>query len=330
MRANVLSTGMAGVVLLLATAAAAAPSVTTQRDLKPVTQKPALSVAPNVIRFGNLTPIQVPESDLQRLEIPIAVLRPAGLVGSGLEIDADQAAITVNRPNAEDSWIAGTTQPIRWNSTDVQGAVKIDLVHAVSAQQYDFYPISAVTENDGAYDYLVPGNLNCGWSDFYLQLATLDDSTKAFSPPLKVYHEPVDMTGMIVDLRQVKDVNQYVDHKSEEWLKLDVWFRNNGTQQSTTVQTIRVIVIKEPEEVVVDGGHVEFGFSNMAPRLWYSTPDPLKFKVSRRVWGDETVNMEVGTYRVEVTIDPLNLLEEGPAMLDDNHFLQRFEIRDLR
>ena len=209
----------------------------------------------------------------------------------------------------------------------MRGAVKIDLVHAVSAQQYDFYPIAAVTENNGAFDYSVPSNLNCGWSNFYVQISTLDDNTKAFSPPIEVYHEPVDMTGMVVGLGQGNNINPYVDIRYEEWLRFHVWFRNNGTQQSTTVQTIRVLVIKEPEDVVVDGGHVEFGFGNMAPRLWYSTPDPLKFNIKKgRPWNRDRVNLQEGSYRVEVTVDPLNLLGEDPPMSEDNHFVQRFEI----
>ena len=227
---------------------------------------------------------------------------------------------------ADDFWIAGASYPVRWSSTNLNDPVKIHMVHAV-ASDYVFYPVTYNTENDGAFDFTVPAMLGCNYKNFYLQVATLDEQLKAVSAPIEVYHEPADMTVKVVGLGQHTDVNPYIDYKSDEWLQFDVWVRNNGTQQSTTVQTIRVIVIKEPEEVVIDGGHEEFGFGNIAPRLWYSTPEPRKYKIRKTVWGDTKVNLQEGAYRVEVTVDPMNLLGEDPPMREDNHFVQRFEIR---
>ncbi|MDX2423261.1 MAG: hypothetical protein QNK43_11355 [Amphritea sp.] len=282
-----------------------------------------------VVQIGTLTPLQVPESDLQRVFIPgllDAVEYPNFIDVEVHGYEPDSPTLAVTQPVADDFWIAGASYPVRWNSTNLNDPVKIHMVHAV-ASDYVFYPVTYNTENDGAFDFTVPAMLGCNYKNFYLQVATLDEQLKAVSGPIEVYHEPADMTVKVVGLGQHTDVNPYVDYKLDEWLQFDVWVRNNGTQQSTTVQTIRVIVIKEPEEVVIDGGHEEFGFGNMAPRLWYSTPQPRKFSIFKSKFGNKKVNMQEGAYRVEVTVDPMNLLGEDPPMREDNHFVQRFEIR---
>lgn len=283
------------------------------------------------VQVGTLTPIQVPESDLGRMLVDPSddlqampgaqQMHPAGQPGN--------PTIAVTRPNDEDSWIAGTTYPVRWSSERVDGPVKIDLVHAVSAQQYDFYPVVASTENNGVYDYMVPANLNCSWKTFYLQVATLDDQTKAFSPPLDVYTEPIDLTCKVVGLRQTEDGDYYPFYAEEdEWLKFDVWIRNNGTHPQISVPTVSVRLVKEPEEVVVPEVNEEFGFSRIAPRLWYSTPKPRKYNIRHSaMYHRDDVNIHNGAYRVEVTVDPLNNLGEDEAVRADNVCITRFVIR---
>ena len=286
-----------------------------------------------VVQVGNLTPIQVPESDLQLVLLPggdLAV-KPDFLDQPIQGVLPDTPTITVNDPDADDFWVAGTPYQIHWGSTNLDTPVKIHMVHAVSAQQYDFYPATYNTPNTGAFTYTPPAMMGCGWANFYVQVASLDEQTKGFAGPIPVYHEPVDMTTSVVGLRLREDSDYYVLYaEKDEWLQFDVIVRNNGTQQSTTCQTVRVLVIKEPEEVIIPGGHVEFGFGNMAPRVWYKTPDPLKYPVFHmEMWTNTggTVDLRNGAYRVEVTVDPLNLLGEDPPMRSDNTFVQRFAIR---
>ena len=178
----------------------AASAGTATRD--PAQLHDQASASGTITQVGNLTPIQVPESDLQRREIVGTSVGLSGMtqVQASQNIRPNPTTITVVQPAADDFWVAGSPQTIRWNSSNLDGPVKIDLVHAVSAQQYDFYPVAASTNNTGSFNYMAPANLNTGPHNFYLQVATPDDQVKAFSPPFDVYHEAIDMTCKVVGL----------------------------------------------------------------------------------------------------------------------------------
>ena len=163
-------------------------------------------------------------------------------------------------------------------------------------------------------------------------MAALDDKAEAYSPRFAIYTEPVDMTCKIVDLRQGETRHRSVFHwETDEFLQFDVCLRNNGTQASVIVQTVSVVLIKEPEGFVV--AQEEWGFgSSIYPRLWYMASEPVRFNIgnlTRSLFGgkDESVNLEAGAYRVEVTVDPNNLLGEDPTLRQDNKTIFIFDIR---
>lgn len=308
---------------------------TVTRDPVQLDDSPEITAAAgDLVQLGNMTPLQVPERDLQQVILPnVANMETPDFMDQNLQqMEPNNPTITVNDPDADDFWVAGTQYRIRWGSDNVDGPVKIHLVQAVNASQYDFYPVTYNTPNTGAFTYTPPAMLGCGHDGFYIQISTLNEQTKGFAGPIHVYHSPVDMTCAVSSLAQRVDVDNYVFHKErDEWLEFDVMVRNNGTQQSTTIQTVRVLVIKEPEEVLIADGHVEFGFGNMAPRVWYKTPDPLRFDISHwETWTQnnaDDIDLAAGAYRVEVTADPLNLLNEDPALRADNDYVLRFIIR---
>ncbi len=236
--------------------------------------------------------------------------------------------LAVSAPVADAEWVAGETYPIEWASADLDGDVKIDLVSRASAADRVAFPLVARTENDGVFECLVPPGLRCSPWNFRVQVASIDERAEAYSSRLSVYSEPVDMTCKIVNLKRKWDTDCYIVYEEDkEWLEFDICLRNNGTQPSVTVQTVSVVIIKEPEELVVH--QEEWGFGNIYPRLWYQTPKPRKFDI-RNFWVDaifrsgENVAMEDGAYRVEITVDPHNRLGEDPTMREDNKTVRRF------
>jgi len=276
----------------------------------------------------------VPATDLQiaYIESAVSASELQSLPGvSNLRPTHMGGVINVTSPAHDAEWLAGSQYLIEWTSANLSGDVKIDLVRVPSPTDEEVYPVVAGTENDGAFDYQVPYRMGCKPWWFHVRVASLDGQTEDFSPNLSIYTEPVDMTCRIVDMKQRSDSKCYVFYiDRDEWLEFDVCLRNNGTQPSVTVQTVSVVLIKEPEEIVVV--QEEWGFSNIYPRLWYMTPEPRKFAISDE-WADAifrhggSVNMEDGAYRVEVTVDPFNQLGEDPALRADNKRVIRFEIR---
>ncbi len=284
-------------------------------------------------QLANIAAIKVSASDIRRRDIAATLNRQIVRLSDRVVNKTarpkkpNDASITVTEPRANDFWVAGKTYQIRWNSQNLNGPVKIDMVHAVSASHYDFYPVAARTQNDGTFNYGVPANLGTGPHNFYLQVSALDGHPKAFSPPYDVYHEPVDMTCMVVGVKQKHNTEAYpFYYDKDEYIEFYVWVRNNGTKQQLVVQTIKVLLVKEPEEVVASD--IEFGFSNLSPHLWYKTNKPLKYHVrNKNMWKGTQVNLRKGAYRVEVIVDPLNRLGEDPANREDNRHVARFEIK---
>ncbi len=277
------------------------------------------------------TPVQITASELETFQnlTPSVEFSPVRNIGSLRPIDID-GEIEVTTPTHDDFWEAGNEYPIRWTSSDVTGNVKIDLVRVPSPTEEEVYPVIASTANDGAFDYLVPHRMGCKPWHFYLRVATPSEQVRDYSPLMEVYTEPVDMACRVMDMRQAWRTDFYLVYvERDEWLEFDVWLRNNGTLRPVTVYTVSVILVKEPEELVV--AQEEWGFSGIYPRLWYKTPEPCKFNISSsEAWpfyGDTDVDLHNGAYRVEVEIDPSNQLGENPALRADNRVVKRFHIR---
>jgi len=151
-----------------------------------------------------------------------------------------------------------------------------------------------------------------------VRVASLEDKAEAYSSRLTVYNEPVDMTCKIVNLKRKWKTNWHLEYN--EWLEFDVCLRNNGTQPAE-IETVSIIIVKEPEGYVVY--REEIGFGIISQLLWYQTPEPLKYAVQ-----NNDVETEAGAYRVEITVDPLNRLGEDPAMREDNTTIRRFILKE--
>lgn len=91
--------------------------------------------------------------------------------------------ITVTSPNGGNSWTAGTTYSITWNSEgDVGKTVKIEYSKDGASS---FNTIVSSTDNDGIYEWLIPGTVDS--TDCYIRISdvsnlnTTDMSNSAFT-----------------------------------------------------------------------------------------------------------------------------------------------------
>lgn len=318
--------------------------VTTDTKSLPTTdidQKTDLTVAPTGASPGELTEVDVVRreiSAIQPTDLQIAYIESAvsatvmqDLSGVTNTLPATLGGvINVTAPAEDAEWVAGNKYPVQWVSGDLDGDVKIDLVRTTATDR-EIFPLVARTENDGAFDCLVPGNLGCKWWGFRVRVASVKTKAEAYSAGFTVYNEPVDMTCNIVNLkRKWEDGNYIVYFDHDEWLEFDVCLRNNGTQPSVNVPAVSVVIVKEPEEIVAY--QEEWGFSNIYPRLWYMTPEPRKFDISSWWIGPFTPmfheeDLKAGAYRVEVTVDPFNQLGEDPDLREDNKMIRRFVLK---
>ncbi len=321
------------------------PTSPTTRSVQPTepAQSPGVSMSPSSGRTpGQLSGIETVRREItavQATAAQIALVDEAvsagdlqSLPGVGnLRPTHMGGVVNVTSPTHDAEWLAGSQYLIEWTSADLTGNVKIDLVRVPSPTVEEIYPLVASTENDGVFDYLVPNRMGCKPWWFHVRVASADGATEDFSPNLSIYTEPVDMTCKIMDMRQIERRGNYFFYvERDEWLEFDVWLRNNGTLPSVTVQTVSIVLVKEPEEIVV--AQEEWGFGSIYPRLWYKTPEPRRFDIES-YWGDvllrgdKEVNIEAGAYRVEVTVDPFDRLGEDPALTADNKKVVRFDIR---
>lgn len=310
---------------------ASTPVVTS--TTKPVSVAEQTTVAaPDVVRH-DFTAAQVPVSELQMVDFPTII--PATTIQSTApQMQILPSMIDVTAPAAGVAWQAGSSYTVRWASKDLDGPVKIDLIKAQKGTDgvvsYFTFPVAGSTENDGAYEYLVPQRLGYHSNFFVCEMSSLDGQVKDKSPEyFDVYTEPIDMTCQVVNLSLESHEDYYLFYYNEnKWLEFDVWLRNNGTQQTVPWHTILVIIVKEPEEVVV--AQEEWGFSDINRQLWYSTPEPRKFDISSDegwpFYAEHEVDLTDGAYRVEVLVDPQNNLGENPVLRDDNKFVRHFEI----
>lgn len=310
-----------------------APAVTNTTSPVSVTGQ-TVAVSQDVVRIDFPT-VEVPAVELQMADLP-SISETSAIQPRAPQMRILPSMIDVTAPVADVAWQADSRYTINWTSNDLDGPVKIDLINAQRGTDgivsHFHIPVVASTENDGTYEYLVPERFGYHSTYYVCEVSSLDGKTKDQSPQyFDVYTEPVDLTCWIMDLEQ-KQVNIWyiVYSKDEMWLEFDVWIRNNGTRRQIDSVLVDVVLIKEPEEIVV--AQEEWGLSSINAQLWYSTPEPRKFDISSK-WnafltrGGREVNLESGAYRVEIMVDPDNSLGENPALRDNNKHVQRFEIQ---
>ncbi len=169
------------------------------------------TVTPDVVRL-DFNATQVPIAELQVVNLPsiaptltIQPTRPSRLL---------PAMIDVTAPVADAAWQAGESQTIRWASNDLKGPVKIDLINVHRGTDdvvhYSNIPVVASTDNDGAYEYVVPERLGYHSRYYVCEVSSLDGQTKDQSPAyFDVYTEPVDMSCQVVNLSLKTDHDRY-------------------------------------------------------------------------------------------------------------------------
>lgn len=291
--------------------------------------------SPDVVRH-DFPAVQVPVSEVQMIDLP-TIIPTSTIQPRSPQMKVLPSMIDVTAPDSNVAWQAGEQYTIRWVSSDLDGPVKIDLIQAQRGTDgvvsYLTLPVVASTENDGAYEYLVPERMGYHSTYFTCEVSSLDGQTKDQSPAyFNLYTEPIDMTCKVVDLKQRKHSEEYYFYyETESWLEFDVWVRNDGTQRQIDFVTVSVILIKEPEELVV--AQEEWGLSTINSQLWHSTPEPRRFDIKSfeiSAFHDNLdVDLEYGAYRVEIQVNLDNRLGENPVLLDNNKYVCRFNITKL-
>lgn len=90
--------------------------------------------------------------------------------------------IAVTSPAAGARWLRGTTQTIGWSTSGPQsGTVKIQLFQGTTK----ILDVTTSTENDGAYDWAIPGKL-APRSDYAVRITTTDREVKGSSAKFSV------------------------------------------------------------------------------------------------------------------------------------------------
>jgi hypothetical protein len=98
-----------------------------------------------------------------------------------IESGGSSSSITVTSPNGGESWAAGSTQNITWNSSG-SGSVTIDLYHTVDNASYTGYvdeqlsTISSYTSNDGSYSWSISSSLAAA-SNYKIRVADYNNSS---------------------------------------------------------------------------------------------------------------------------------------------------------
>jgi hypothetical protein len=148
-----------------------------------------------------------------------------------------------------------------------------------------------------------------------------------FSPGgIKVYTQYIDLQCAIVN-PSIWEQNVWGNEK--RWFEFNVWWRNRGTRFVKQIWPVLVRIIKEPEEVVCY--QEEWGVSDVYPYTWYQLPEPRRFDIES--WKhfivdyNRHVDLEKGSYRVEVELDPYNYLGEDERLRDDNKAVARWSIK---
>jgi len=238
--------------------------------------------------------------------------------------------IDVTSPVKNEVWKAGKEYPIKWSRASKD--VKISLISpATKNKPRENYQITRETPNTGTYTFKVPNECLIG-SQAYVQVESLDGKESGASHGISVYTQPVDLECQIVDAKIVwSSTNYIIYYESNQWLEFNFMMRSKGTRFPVTITEILVRVIKQPEGVVA---YQEiFGFSDIYDDYWYHLPEPIKINIrDKSGWffpgaQGTSINLQSGSYLVEVKLDPQNLLNENEQTHDDNKSVNSWIIR---
>jgi hypothetical protein len=279
----------------------------------------------------NMQVARVSEAELKSAKL----LPSAGTVAGSGHVTATPGVvvgnIVVTLPHDGDIWEAGKEYNIQWQPGAGTGDVRIDLESTlIVGGKRNSYTIVERTANTGLYRFRVPPN----WFPFEaysysVWVTTLDGKLSGTSNGrITVYTQDVDLDGKLMDPKIVTEEHFYVVYADQvDSLEFDVWLRNNGLRAPITIQDVVVRIVKEPEELVVY--QEEWGYGSIYPRLWYKAH--MRFNIaSAAAYTGTTVNMKSGAYRVEVQLDPQNLLGENEELRqvhDDNKVVARWVIK---
>ena len=280
---------------------------------------------------GSATAASMTHKNFQVVRVPDAELRKAKLLTPIANASAanKQSQATIGQqievisPKNGDEWEAEKEYLIQWKSAHITGDVKIRLEGSLypGETRNEEYTIVERTGNTGFYHFQVPKNCLLRHNGYRVRVMTLDGRVSGYSAgAFSVYTQNIDLECKIMDMKHVDEETYYVVYGEEhEWLEFNVWMKNWGIQGPITIPDVLVQIIKEPEGKVAI--QQEWGFSGIYPRYWYSPSDPLRFDMcDSRVWIDwnPRVNLQDGSYRIEVTLDPQNLLRENEELRQNN------------
>ena len=86
-----------------------------------------------------------------------------------IQSTVENASITITAPNSGETWETGETETIRWTSVDVPGNIDIELYQGSSFLE----TIVDDTDNDGAYSWDIPDNLETA-TDYRIKISWVD------------------------------------------------------------------------------------------------------------------------------------------------------------
>lgn len=244
--------------------------------------------------------------------------------------------IDVTSPTKNEIWKAGKEYMIKWSGASKD--VRISLVSpATQNKPREKYQITGQTPNTGSLSFKVPYTCLIG-SKGYVQVESLDGKESGASQSIGVHTQLVDLECQITDAKLVSSKTDYfIYYEKETWFEFNVLIRNNGTMFPVTIREVLVRIIKEPEGVVAL--QEIWGFSDIYDDYWYHLPEPLKFNIKDKtrwilpvtippvVIQDMDINLKSGSYRVEVELDPQNLLHENDQTRDDNKCVNNWVIK---
>ena len=273
--------------------------------------------------------MKVSEAELKNLPLQKSTVSSTDLEIGGKDTSGpiQTPKIVVTAPKDGDIWEAGKEYNIIWES--MRFTHPSDVKIAVGPGQYQLKPITERTANTGAYRFLVPRNLGLDFWGWRVRVSTLDENIRGWSPPFILYSQDVDLGCQIYDPKIVDKRDYYVFYaEHEKWLEFNVLMRNDGVRFPITINTVLVQIIKEPEEIVCI--QETWGFNINTPHIWYKLPEKRKFDIMNfKMWVDwkPNVNLKNGAYRVEVWLDPQNLLGEPEVLRRNNKAVMKWEIK---
>ena len=270
----------------------------------------------------SFTPVRVTATELKNIQYATTIKS----VKSSVSLPG-VLPIEVTSPKSNDVWDAGKEYLIQWAGADED--VRIYLVPASSPVGQRLTQVNIVNRapNTGSYRFRVPYEWLTSPSFYQVRISTISDKRIGYSAgTISVFTQTVDLECLITDEIIKWESTDYLFYiEFDKWLEFNVLMRNKGTINPLTIQQVLVKIIKEPENIVIC--QEEWGFSGIYGHEWYRTPEPRKFDIHNPLTSDNNLNLKSGAYRVEVELDPTNLLGEKEQTRGDNKCVKHWNIR---